>query len=264
VTYTIVQATDDSKYGIRLYGNAREFWAYKGPEAMLSGPYETGKTIAALHKLHMLLCKYPNARALMVRKTYNSLVKTAVVSFEKKTLPYTPENPKSGVKKYGGERPEFYDYPNGSRLVCAGLDNPDKALSGEYDFIYVNQAEELALGDWEILTGRATGRAGNTPYAQVFGDCNPSVPTHWILNRKRLKMFEQRHESNPTLYNQETGEITEQGIKTMDVLDNLTGLRYKRGRLGLWVSAEGRLRIHQSVCMPMVGSRSRRQIVPVP
>jgi PBSX family phage terminase large subunit len=241
VTYAIVQASPDSKKGLQFYGGAREFWRYKEPEAMLSGPYETGKTIAALTKLHTLLCKYPNSRALMLRKTYKSLVQSAVVTYEKKVLPYPPEHHKSGIQKYGGERPEFYDYPNGSRLVCGGLDNADKVLSAEYDFIYVNQAEELTLDDWEKLTGRATGRAGNAPYTQLFGDCNPDVPTHWILNRKTLKVFEQRHEHNPNLFNQETGEITAQGQRTMAILDALTGVRHKRGRQGLWVAAEGQV-----------------------
>ncbi len=237
MTFAVIQDTQHPK----LYGDAGQFWAYKGPEAMLSGPYETGKTFAALTKLHALLCKYPNSRALMVRKTYTSLVQSAVVTYEKKVLPYPPEDARSGVQKYGGERPEFYTYPNGARLVVAGLDKADKVLSAEYDFIYVNQAEECTLDDWEKLTGRATGRAGNAPYTQVFGDCNPDVPTHWIKNRSRLKLFDQRHEHNPTLFNQVTGEITEQGKKTMETLDALTGLRYKRGRQGLWVGAEGQV-----------------------
>jgi phage terminase large subunit len=238
LNYAVIQ---DAAQGIKYYGPAREFWAYKGPEAMLAGPYETGKTFVALGKLHALLCKYPNARALMVRKTYKSLVQSAVVTYERKILPVPIDDPRSAVKKYGGERPEFYQYPNGARLVCGGMDNADKVLSAEYDFIYVNQAEELKLDAWEKLTGRATGRAGNTPYTQTFGDCNPDVPTHWIKNRARLRLFEQRHEHNPNLFNQETGEITAQGTRTMDVLDGLTGLRKKRGRYGLWVSAEGQV-----------------------
>jgi len=208
---------------------------------MLAGPYETGKTFVALGKLHALLCKYKNARALMVRATYNSLVQSAIVTYENKVLPYKPDDPRSAIQKFGGERPDFYIYPNGSRLICRGLDKADKVLSAEYDFIYVNQAEEITLDSWEKLTGRATGRAGNAPYTQVFGDCNPGPPTHWIKNRSRLKVFEQRHEHNPNLYNQETGEITAQGKRTMETLDALTGLRYKRGRLGLWVSAEGQV-----------------------
>lgn len=238
MNYAIIQ---DKENGVKFYGGARDFWAYKGHEAMLSGPYETGKTYAALNKLHALLCKYKNSRGLMTRDTYNDLINTAVVTYEKKVLPVVPEDARSGVSKYGGEKPQFYDYPNGSRLIVAGLDNPGKTLSAEYDFIYVNQAEKIPLNTWETLTRAVTGRAGNAPYTQIFGDCNPDVPTHWILNRQRLKIFEQRHESNPTLYNQQTGELTEQGIKTMDVLDSLTGLRYQRGRLGKWVSAEGQV-----------------------
>ncbi len=238
-TYQIIEATPDSKLGYQFYGGAREFWRYKGSEAMLSGPYETGKTVAALTKLHLLMCKYPNARGLMTRDTYADLVNTAVVTYEKKVLPFPPEDRRSGVSKYGGEKPQFYDYPNDSRLVVAGLDNPGKTLSAEYDFAYVNQAEKIPLGTWETLTRATTGRAGNTPYSQLFGDCNPDVPTHWILHRQSLKVFEQLHEHNPALYSQDTGAITEQGKRTMAILDALTGLRYKRGRLGLWVSAEG-------------------------
>lgn len=241
MTYAAIQVDDNSRLGLRFYGGAAEFWRYKGPEAILEGPYETGKTIAALTKLHALLCKYPKARALMLRKTYQSLVQSAVVTYEKKVLPFPPEDSRSGVKKYGGERPEFYDYPNGSRLVVGGLDNASKVLSAEYDFIYVNQAEEVSQNDWETLTGRATGRAGNAPYTQVFGDCNPDVPTHWILHRQRLRRFRQLHEHNPMLFDQRTGEITEQGKRSLATLDALTGIRYKRGRLGLWVAAEGQV-----------------------
>lgn len=241
MTYAVIQTPDESAKGLKFYGGAADFWRYKGPEAMLEGPFETGKTVAALTKLHALLCKYPKARALMTRKTYNSLVDSAVVTYEKKVLPFPPDDERSGVKKYGGEKPEFYDYPNGSRIVVKGLDDVGKALSAEYDYIYVNQAEEEMLNEWELLTGRVTGRAGNVPYPQIFGDCNPGPSTHWILHRPRLKRFRQLHEHNPTLYNQTTGEITEQGKISLAVLDAMTGVRYKRGRLGLWVAAEGQV-----------------------
>lgn len=241
MNYVVIQAAPESRLGVQFYGGAREFWRYKGHEAMLAGPAETGKTLAALTKLHLLLCKYPNSRALMLRKAYTDLRTSAAVTYEKKVLPYEPDHPKSAIVKYGGERPDFYEYPNGSRIVCGGLDNPGKVLSAEYDFIYVNQAEELSLNDWEIVMSRATGRAANAPYTQVMGDCNPGPPTHWILHRKSLMLFEQRHEHNPTLFNQETGEITEQGVKTLSILDSLTGVRKKRLRHGLWVSAEGQV-----------------------
>ena len=167
----LVEAPPESRVGFECFGGARELWRYQGPEVILSGPYETGKTYAALYKLHTLLAKYPKARGLMVRKTYKSLVASAVVSYEQKVLPHPPDHPDCPVSRYGGERPEFYDYPNGSRLLLGGMDNADKFLSAEFDYIYVNQAEELSLDDWEKLTGRATATLGRraTGYASASG-----------------------------------------------------------------------------------------------
>lgn len=237
----IVQASQNSKLGFQAYGAAAELWRYKGHEAILSGPYETGKTFSALQKLNALLCKYPFTRALMLRQTYASLVNSAVITYEQKVLAYPPDDPKSVVQKLGRNHPEAYFYPNGSALILGGLDNPAKFLSAEFDYIYVNQAEELSLNDWEIIVGRATGRAGNAPYPQIIADCNPGPPSHWILSRESLRLFESRHEDNPVLYNHETNEWTAQGKQTLEILDGLTGLRYKRGRLGLWVAAEGQV-----------------------
>jgi len=218
-------------------GGTRQLWQSRHHEVILSGPYETGKTFGALSKLHALLCKYPGCNALMLRKTRASILSSACVTYEKKVLPYEPDDRRSYVHKYGGERPEFYIYDNGSYLTVGGLDDANKYLSAEYDFIYVNQAEEIVLSAWETIVGRATGRAGNAPYTQVFGDCNPGPPNHWIKNRSSLLLLETRHEDNPSLY--DGTQWTAQGERTIKILDSLTGLRYKRGRLGLWVGTEG-------------------------
>jgi len=237
--YQLIQASNDSVVGFQCYGGARELWRYKGPEAIIAGPYETGKTFAALHKLHTILCKYPGTQGLILRETYKSLINSAIVTFENKVLPYPPSDPQCPVIAFGGKKPEWYDYPNGSRLHLGGMDVAGKFLSSEFDIIYVNQAEELLLSDWELLVGRSTGRAGNMPYGQLFGDCNPSYPKHWIKKRKEIKFIPSHHEDNPVLFDPETGEMTEQGQQTMKRLNSFTGLRYKRGRLGLWVLAEG-------------------------
>ena len=103
-----------------------------------------------------------------------------------------------------------------------------------------NQAEEISLEDWGILCSRATGRAGNSPYPQVMGDCNPSVPWHWIRARARegrLVVLESRHEDNPTLFDR--GEWTPLGRSTLETLDALPGVLRDRLRHGRWVAAEG-------------------------
>lgn len=260
MTAVIVQATPQSKAGYQGFGAAATLWASRAPEVIIGGPYETGKTYATLQKLNALMAKYPGSRALMIRKTYTSLIHSAVVTFEKKV-----HNGRIGelgypVTKYGGERPEWFDYPNGSRIVLGGLDKASKVLSAEYDVIYVNQTEELTEDEWQALSGRATGRAGNMPYTQLMGDCNPDVPEHWIQARQRVLLLNSRHEDNPVLFDQVTGAITEQGKRTMATLNAMTGVRYKRGRLGLWVGREGQVYefdpaihlINASDCPPFV------------
>ena len=223
-----------------FFGGCADIWGDKSPEVLLEGGYQTGKTFSALSKLHALLCKYPNCHALMVRQTRNSLLGSAVVTYEKKILP-TPPSANGPVIKYGGERPEFYIYPNGSKLIVGGLDDADKYLSAEYDYIYVNQAEEIALDSWEKLCGRATGRAGNAPYAQVLADCNPGPPHHWLLKRPAIRRYQTELRDNPTLFDHDAGEWTEVGKHTIERLQSLTGLRYKRGVQGLWAGAEGQI-----------------------
>jgi hypothetical protein len=110
-------------------------------------------------------------------------------------------------------------------------------LSAEFDMICVSQAEELSLMDWETLTTRTTGRAGNMPYSQTVGDCNPAAPTHWILSRAKedkLTLFRSSHKDNPELYDQATGRITEMGE-----LRTLSGSRLMRLYHGLWALPEG-------------------------
>ena len=124
-------------FDLQFYGAAAKLQTYDGAETIIAGPYETGKTISALHKLHQILCAYPNVHALAVRQTYKSLIHSAIVTFNDKILLYPPEHPKCPIIKYGGKKPEWYDYPNGSRLVLGGMDTPDKFLSAEFDVIYV-------------------------------------------------------------------------------------------------------------------------------
>lgn len=229
---------------LAFYGNNAHFHTI-ATHKILSGPADTGKTMTSLYQFNEWAWQYPRSQWAIVRKTYKSIPGSVMQTFFNKILPYPPSDPRCPVQVYGGEkRPEIIIYPNGSQIWIGGMDNPDKVLSSERDGIYVNQAEELTGGEWEVLTTRANGRAGNAPFAVVMGDCNPGNQFHWILEKARsgaLAMVESRHKDNPEIYNQETGEITEGGRQRIATLDALTGLRYKRLRLGLWVAAEGQV-----------------------
>jgi phage terminase large subunit len=212
-------------------GGAKDFMYCKDPEVIIAGPAETGKTLAACWLIHLTCSKYPDLHCSIIRKTQHSVYGSVLQTFQR----VIKDSP---VKIYGGEKPELFIYPNGSTVWVGGMDNADKVLSSERYIIYVNQAEELTLNDWELLTTRATGRGFNIPGARVMGDANPAGSKHWIRQRSNLTLIQSRHEDNPTLYD-EHGNITEQGQRTLDRLGNLTGVRRSRLLLGQWSTAEG-------------------------
>jgi phage terminase large subunit len=213
-------------------GAARVVFAARDPEVVLSGPAGTGKSRAALEKVHLALLKHPGARGLMLRKTRRSLTESGMVTYSQKVL-----HPLDGVPWRAGD--QQYQYPNGSILAVAGLDKASKVMSSEWDMIYVQEATELAEPEWEALTTRL--RNGRMPYQQLLADCNPDAPTHWL--RQRMDIGKTRelpsvHEDNPVLFD-DNGVPTLEGVRYLATLDALSGVRYSRLRLGLWVSAEG-------------------------
>lgn len=205
-------------------------------EIVIHGPWETGKTFAALWRLDTLLRETPKAQALMFRKKRVDMDASCIRTYKNII------ERRGGVETYGGEKPQWFDYTqSGARLWVVGLDNPGKALSAEFDYVYGNQIEELELADWETVTGRNTGRAGHTDSPQSFGDCNPGPEDHWILKRAAsgaLRPLKSKHEDNPRLFDDD-GNLTEAGERSMRKLRALTGIRKSRGYLGEWVGAEG-------------------------
>lgn len=211
------------------------FYNHEG-EVLLSGPAGTGKSRAALEKIHLLAMKYSGMRGLILRKTRESLTEAALVTFEERVLP--PHSPLAA----GNLRRvrQSYEYPNGSTLVVGGLDKPSKVMSTEYDAIYVQEATELNEGEWESLTTRL--RNGVMPFQQLLADCNPGPPTHWLkkrADRAQTRLLESRHEDNPEIYDRELGTWTPRGAEYIKRLDALSGARKQRLRYGRWAAAEG-------------------------
>ena len=208
-------------------------------DVVIGGPAGTGKSRAALERLNSLALAWPGMRALIVRKTLNSLSWSALVTWEEHVVPDLLTT--GEVAFFGGStrEPPSYRYRNGSRVVIGGMDKATRHMSSDYDVIFVQEAIELSEGDWESLTTRL--RHGVTPVQQIFGDTNPDVPTHWLKRRAdeaKTLLIESRHEDNP-VYFDERGRVTPVGRAYMATLDALTGVRRSRLRDGAWVAAEG-------------------------
>jgi PBSX family phage terminase large subunit len=220
-------------------GVCRQLFERRDSEILLSGPAGTGKSRACLEKLHILALKYPGMRGLIVRKTATSLTSTALVTFKEHVA---KEALAAGVVEwYGGSAQEAaqYRYANGSRITVGGMDRATRIMSSEYDVVYVQEAIELTLNDWEALTTRL--RNGRMPYQQIISDTNPDRPTHWLRRRcvdGATVLLESRHEDNPVYFDAD-GKLTAAGASYISKLDALTGVRKHRLRHGQWVAAEG-------------------------
>jgi PBSX family phage terminase large subunit len=214
------------------YGNISRIFTCKETEWILAGPAGTGKSKGILEYLNYIAMNYPTCRILMARKTRKSLTESGMVTLEHKVL-----HPAQGVRFHGGK--QQYQYPNGSIIAVGGLDKSSKIMSSEWDIIYIQEATEVEESEWEDCSIRL--RNGKVPTQQLIGDVNPGSASHWIRQRAsdgRLLLWDTRHEDNPMLFNRD-GTMTPEGERYLARLDQLTGVRYARYRLGLWVSAEG-------------------------
>lgn len=225
-------------------GAARALFTTRAAEVLLDGPAGTGKSLAALWRLHLTCLKHPGARCLIVRKTAVSLGSTTLVTFEEQVIPAAM---KEGVVRwYGGSQKEAaaYRYSNGSRIVVGGMDKPEKVLSSEYDLVFCDEATELTVTDWETINSRLRHgkvRRDGRPSHQQIAATNPAHPQHWINQRANTDVMERlvsRHRDNPRYFHAD-GTPTEEGAAYMARLDALTGVRRHRLRDGIWAAAEG-------------------------
>lgn len=210
-----------------------------GPEVLICGPSGTGKSRAALEKMHRAALDHPGMRGLICRKVRDSLGSTGLVTWERHVI---AEDMAAGtVSFYGGSAAKAaqYRYRNGSTVTIGGLDKAIKIMSSEYDLIFCQEAIELTEDDWQALTTRL--RNGVMPFQQLLADANPDRPTHWLKQRcdqGRTVMLHSRHEDNPVLFD-DAGQVTPAGAAYIAKLDALTGVRLDRLRYGRWVAAEG-------------------------
>jgi phage terminase large subunit len=211
------------------------------PEVLISGPAGTGKSLACLWKLHQCAGEVAGLRALILRKTRESLTDSALVTFERDVLP-------EGCPMLAGARRDSrkrYAYPNGSEIVVAGFrqssrDVSAKVMSTDWDLIFVQESIELGEEEWERLTTRL--RNGKLPYQQLIGDTNPDKPSHWLKKRcdsGKTLLLESRHEDNPRLWDAPAQCWTPEGEAYIAKLDALSGPRKERLRFGRWTQAEG-------------------------
>lgn len=225
------------------HGGAQAMLDCRDPAVVIDGPVYTGKTMSVLYKGVVFADRYPRCRVLLARLTRKSLTESVLVTLEEKILPT-----QTGIVYHGGdrERRTYYEFPNGSVIVCGGMDpgggvnNRASIMSTEWDMILLFESTEFTEDQIQKLRTRL--RNGKAPYQQIVMDCNPGPPTHHLIQAANAGHYTRcvsRHRDNPRVWDEDKQDWTDEGRRYMLVLDNLTGHRRARLRDGLWAAAEG-------------------------
>lgn len=218
------------------YGASRLVWECQDREILIPGPAGTGKTRGNLEKAHLAALKYPGCRILLARKTRRSLTQSVLVTLEDHVFDPNWRRWFGNAKR---EQRSSYHYPNGSEMVPAGLDDPIKIMSSEWDRAFLFESIEFSEEDYESVTVRV--RDSHTPYNQIVCDTNPGPSQHWLLKRVKsgkMRMFNSTHRDNPKYWDARRGKWTEEGVKYLATLDALSGNRRLRLLEGVWCSDE--------------------------
>lgn len=204
---------------------------------LLDGGVGTGKSRAALEKMYLAAKRYPESRHLILRKTRKSCTDTCLVTFEDEVVPRGDPL----VKGPARQNRHSYILGNGSEIVVAGMDDPTKIMSSQWDRVFINESIELFPEDVEALTTRM--RNGKTPYHQIILDTNPGPPSHWLwkyYQEGRIHRIPSTLMDNPRFFDAKKNAYTEEGQRYVDNLSKvLTGSRLERLLKGIWSIAEG-------------------------
>lgn len=202
----------------------------KSPILLSTGSAGGGKSRAAAEKVHAYLKKYPNAMAVALRKTRESMTNSTVLFMERTIIGRDPQ-----VKHIRSKN--RFEYANGSMLAYGGMKNEEqreqiRSIGGQgaVDLVWMEEANKFTEDDYNEVLARMRGIAA--PWRQVVLTTNPDTPTHWINTRLiqggEAKVYYSGALDNP--YNPP---------EYIDTLNKLTGVLHQRLVKGLWVQAEG-------------------------
>jgi len=222
----------------RPYGGGLRVYRYichpdvprRPTEVLIEGPKDTGKSRSVLEAINAACARYSGIRVLIARKTRASLSESIMVTLEEKVFsPAQRAHFRVGTRQRTAR--SSYQYPNGSTIVLAGLDEPTRLQSGEYDIVYIPEATEAGVTERDVEMVSGLLRNSRLPWQLLVMDANPSFPAHWLnqrCNRGATERVLSRHTDNPS--------ITPARLARLDAL---TGVRRRRLRDGLWAAAEG-------------------------
>lgn len=207
----------------RGYGT---YWNYKGRYRVCKGSRASKKSTTTAMNLIYRIMEYPESNALVVRKTYRTLLDSCFAQLKWAVN-------RLGVKDYFDFKLsplEIIYKPTGQKILFRGLDDPLKVTSvtvdvGSLCFLWIEEAYEImSENDFDMLDESIRGEVPKGHFKQITLTFNPWNERHWIkrrffdkkdkdtlaittnytcnewLDRSDLNVFERMKENNPRRY----------------------------------------------------------------
>lgn len=207
----------------RGYGT---YWNYKGRYRVCKGSRASKKSTTTSMNLIYRIMEYPESNALVVRKTYRTLLDSCYAQLKWAVN-------RLGVKDYFDFKLnplEIIYKPTGQKILFRGLDDPLKVASvtvdvGSLCFLWIEEAYEImSESDFDMLDESIRGEVPKGHFKQITLTFNPWNERHWIkgrffdkvdkdvlaittnytcnewLDNTDLKVFERMKENNPRRY----------------------------------------------------------------
>lgn len=207
----------------RGYGT---YWNYKGRYRVCKGSRASKKSTTTAMNLIYRIMEYPESNALVVRKTYRTLLDSCFAQLKWAVN-------RLGVKDYFDFKLsplEIIYKPTGQKILFRGLDDPLKVTSvtvdvGSLCFLWIEEAYEImSESDFDMLDESIRGEVPKGHFKQITLTFNPWNERHWIkgrffdkvdkdvlaittnytcnewLDRSDLNVFERMKENNPRRY----------------------------------------------------------------
>ena len=216
--YRALRATNNEAF-LPLFFNESRY-------LVLCGGGGSGKSIFAGRKVLERVTGEAGHRWLVCRKVARTLRDSCFAQLVGQAREYYPG---CGLTVMRGEL--RLRFQNGSEILFAGLDDPEK-LKSIYDItgIWIEEASELEEGDFNQLDIRL--RTEFPFYLQMILSFNPVSATHW-LKRRFFDSPDPRATTHRSTY-RDNRFLTPEAIKTLEAFRNTDPYYYQVYCLGEW------------------------------
>ena len=201
------------------------------PVVVNIGSARSGKSYSILQLLLMKFINEDHKEFMIARKTLPSLRRTAYKIFVAMLQEY-------GYYKHCIHNKTDLTFKFKSNTIeFLSVDNIEKIKSSEYNYIFLEEANEFAKLDFRIIHTRLSGKTTQEEPNKLFLALNPSDIDGWInqtlIHESGIEVIHSTYLDNPFL--------SEEYIKILTDLKDKDPALYRVYALGLWAEMQGKI-----------------------